>query len=96
MDIKNSLEVVAAVDASAEAVLKACEDGKLGLLDLRHLVPVLGKAKDAIRDASLIRAELVDAEPAEVDQLLAAAVAAFEKSALAFAALSAVISKEAA
>lgn len=93
MDIKNSLEVLGAVEAAADAAVKACEDGKLGLLDLRHLVPVLGKAKDAIADAALIRAELADADAAEVDALVAKLVVVVEKSAAAFSALSDVLSK---
>lgn len=91
MDIKNTLEVFAAVDACAVAALKACEDGKLGLLDLRHILEPAKAAAAAVRDAKLVGAELKDVDAAELEVLLTRSTASALKAVEAFAALSAVL-----
>ena len=85
MDIKESMEVLIAVEASCDAVVKAADDGKLTLGDLRHAVAPARAVVDAVRGREKIAAELKDLDEAELAALIekgesvaAKAVAAIE------------------
>jgi hypothetical protein len=92
MGINETMEVLSAVEASADAVAKACEDGKLNLLDIRHLVPILTKGRDAIKDVQAVKGELLDLDEAEIAMLVEKSISVSDKvmgAYLAIAALSA-------
>ncbi len=93
--IKETLEVLVALDAELDAVLKSCADGKLTVLDIRHQLPVIAKARTAFEGAALVRGELKDLDEAEMVALYDKVVAVASKAVEAFAALSVVLTPEA-
>lgn len=71
MDIKESLEVLVAVEVVCDAVVKAAEDGKLSLTDLRHVVAPARAVVEAVRGREVIPAELKDVDEAELAAFIA-------------------------
>lgn len=93
MQIKETLEVFTALEAVCGGILKACEDGKLGLLDLRHVLEPAKAAAAAVRGAEQVPAELKDVDEAELNQLIDRAAAVAIKATEAFTALAAALGK---
>lgn len=69
MDIKACKSVLSLVLISIDAVEKAKADGKINLLDLPKLAPVIGALKDAIGAAKLVPEELKDLDATEISEL---------------------------
>ncbi len=96
MDIKETMEVFTAVEAEADAIIASCADGKLGLGDIKHQLPVLAKARAAFDHAGSIAAELKDLDEAEIEQVVAKIASVGSKVMEAAAALAAVLGSSAA
>lgn len=79
MDIKETLECFDAVDASADAVVAACADGKLNLLDVPKLLGPMRKAQAALKDREMIKDELQDADEEEIAALVTRSLRTTEK-----------------
>jgi hypothetical protein len=92
--IKESLEVLDAVNAEADAIIKSCADGKLTLLDLRYQMPVIAKARAAFVGIDKVKGEIQNASTAEVEQLLTATYNTGLKMVEAFEAIARVLNKE--
>lgn len=90
--LKETMDVLVAVEAECDAILKSCEDGTLSILDIRHQLPVISKAKEAFVNAKAVRDELKDLDEAEMTALYDQVVGLGEKVVMAFAALSTVLS----
>ncbi len=92
MDIKETLDVLNAVDAEADALLAACADGRLTLKDLKEELPVVPKIREAFKNAMAIKDELADLDGAEVDELFDKIVSVASKTAEALAAVTSIVS----
>jgi hypothetical protein len=91
MDIKETLEVFDAVDAQSDALVAACADGKLGLSDIKHELPVLAKARAAFSGLAAVKSELKDLDEDETELLVDRIATTGAKLVAAFAALTAVL-----
>lgn len=98
MALKETLEVFDAAEAECDAVLAACADGKLTILDLRYELPVIPKLKEAFVGLDKVRGELTEAiqDPQQLAALFEKAVTVGTKAAEAIAAVAAVAGKGAA
>lgn len=74
--IKETLECFVVVEELASAISKAKEDGEIGVLDLRHLPPVISSLREAIKDSKEIKIEIADLSKEELEQLVGAAIKA--------------------
>jgi len=77
--IKETLEVVALVDKTADLVMAAKADGSIDWRDLPKLGPEVAALKDALAGAQGIAAELADLDKDEVIKLYEASAAAVFK-----------------
>lgn len=93
--LKETMEILVAVETECVAILKSCEDGKLSVLDIRHQLPVIAKAKDAFVGAAAVRDELKDLDEAEMLALYDKVVSVGEKVVAAFSALYAILGEAA-
>ena len=91
--IKETMEILGAVESQADALIASCADGKLTLADLRNEIPVIASAKAAFKDAGEVRAELADLDPVEAGQLYDKILSVGAKSIEALAAVQAVLAK---
>lgn len=73
MNIKETLEVLAAVEVSCDAVVSACADGKIGLTDARFMFAPAKAAVVAAQGKDKVTDELKDLDEAEVAELVAKA-----------------------
>ena len=89
MDIKESMEVLVAVEAVCDGVVKAAADGKLSLSDLRHAVAPAKAVVEAARGREKIPAELKDVDEAELTALIEKSEAVAVKAVAALDALAA-------
>lgn len=71
MNIKESMEVLVAVETTCDAIVKSAEDGKLSLVDLRHAVAPAKAVVEAVRGRDQIGAELKDIDEAELAAFIA-------------------------
>lgn len=71
MEIKETMDICIAMEAIADAIGAALEDGKLTVLDLAKLVPAIGPAREALAGVSLVKEELMDLDKEEVAALTA-------------------------
>lgn len=85
--IKECTECFDAVDAAAQAVVDACADGKLNLLDVPKLLSPMRAAQAALKDRQMIKAELKDANEEEVAELVTRALRTTEKTVAAMEAI---------
>ncbi len=77
--IKETLEVVALVDKSADMIIAAKADGSIDWKDLAKLGPVIAALKAAVDGGNLLVVELKDLDAAETEALFAATTAAVTK-----------------
>lgn len=91
--IKETMDVLAGLDSVASALLKAASDGKLNLLDIRHVLDPVKAAGEALKGAQLIPSEIKDLDGAEVEALLVKASTLLPRLVEAVAALVAVVGK---
>ena len=75
MDIKNLKEVVVAGCKGFEAYEQAKKDGKIDASDILFLIPFAQAVGPAIQDISLVPAEALDLDKAELADLLATVLA---------------------
>jgi hypothetical protein len=68
--IKETMDVLLALETTANAVLKACEDGKLSLIDLRYVLEPARAAAAALKDGYKIPLELTNLSAEETEELL--------------------------
>jgi hypothetical protein len=87
MDTKETLEVFDAADTACDAVIKACEDGKIGIMDIRHLLAPVKAVSVAMQGRDKLKEELKDLDAAEMEELAFRGVMTAEKVAAAFTAI---------
>lgn len=66
--MKESQDVIVAIEGLAEAISRAKEDGSVDWKDIRHAAPLLVLAKNAINDAKNIPAEWKGASGEELEE----------------------------
>lgn len=85
--IKNTMDVLGAAEAVLDAVLKATEDGKISIMDVRHALAPAKAAVEAWRDKEKVVAELKDVDEAELAAFVAKGEAIVVKAMAALEAL---------
>lgn len=70
MDIKNTLEVIDTIDATAKAIKSAKADGNVNWLDTPKFAAVLPTALAAVRDSEQIKLELQDLDAKEAQEVV--------------------------
>jgi hypothetical protein len=88
MNIKETLEVFDAADSAFDAVIKACEDKEITLLDIRHLLGPVKVTATALAGRDKIPSEMKELDAAEMEVLAVRAVHTAEKAALMVSAIS--------
>lgn len=78
--IKESMEALDAAEACCDALVKAAEDGKLTLLDLRHAVAPAQKLQAGVEGLDKIMSELKDLDEAEAAQVIQKALSVSGKA----------------
>jgi len=68
--IKETREVIVAGRSYCTAIVKSCADGKLNLLDARHMLAPVKATLEAVRGADQVMTELRDLDSAELDVLI--------------------------
>jgi len=68
--IKETREVIAAGRSYCVAVVKSCADGKLNLLDARHMLAPIKATMAAVQGAEQVISEMKDVDAAELDTLI--------------------------
>lgn len=81
MGIKESMEVLNALEAVVDFVGRSLADGKIDLRDLVGVIPMLGVLKDAFVGGQLVPAELKDGTVDEWQQLATKAMTVVQKAA---------------
>lgn len=76
LGIKETLDVLVALEVASDAAVKACADGKLNLFDLPLLAAPVRAAIEAVRGRAVVIDELKDLDAAEVEALLNKCVSA--------------------
>jgi len=79
LGLKETMEVVALVDRTADLIVAAKEDGSIDWRDLPKLGPAVASLKDAIAGAQGVAGELADLDKDEVVKLYEAASSAVFK-----------------
>ena len=69
-DLKETLEVLEAVDALANAIVAAKADGKVDWKDIPKLAHVLSAGKKALDGSSNIKIELADLDENEITEII--------------------------
>lgn len=87
--IKETLECFNAIDAAADAVVGACADGRLNMLDIPKLLAPMKAAKAALDGKEVIPSELKDVDENELAELVTRGLRTTEKIVLAITAVSA-------
>jgi len=70
-DVKNTKEVFELGLAIGRAIASAANDGKWGIMDLMHFLPVITKIAPAVKDIKLIPEEIGELSDQERDELKA-------------------------
>lgn len=68
---KETMDVVVLLETAAETIKAAKADGKVTLLDLPKLAPLVPAGLEALRGSELIPAELKDLSKEEAGELMA-------------------------
>lgn len=89
MDIKESMEILVAVELSFDAIVAAAADGKIKIGDVRHLIAPVKATIAAVRGREKVGAELKDVDAAELEELIAKGEVLAVKAVAAMEALSA-------
>lgn len=66
LGIDETMEVLEAIQAQADAIIEACADGKINLLDIKYLFGIIGESKAALMNAKTIPLELKDLDEDEI------------------------------
>jgi hypothetical protein len=66
LGIDETMEVLEAIESQANAIIEACADGKLNLLDIKYLFGIIGESKAALMNAKTIPLELKDLDEDEI------------------------------
>jgi hypothetical protein len=93
LGIDETMDVLEAIQAQADAIIAACEDQKLTLLDLRYLFGILDETKSALVDAQKIPLELKDLDEDEIKILYEEIINLGIKVIEAFSAITKVVQK---
>lgn len=86
-DIHAIVEIFDAADAACDAMVSAAADGKLTILDARFLITPVRDAISAVKDLSLVSAEVKALDDAAMSDLIVRAVALVQKVTLAVEAM---------
>lgn len=70
MDIKNTLELVEALNTLGTCLRAAKEDGDVDIWDTPKFAPMLSAAQRALKDASEVKQEIQELDEAEVQELV--------------------------
>lgn len=87
MGIKESMEVLTALEAVVDFVAKALNDGRIDFKDLVGVIPMLGVLKDGLVGAQLVLAEVKDGSVEEWQTLASKAMGIIQKVATLVASL---------
>lgn len=69
--LKETLEVLTALEALVGALAEAMEDGRIGLADLPRLIPLFKTLNAAVDGLGDVRGEVLDVDPEEAKILAA-------------------------
>lgn len=72
--ISETLEALDFVDSLLGGFANVFADGKVGLLDIKHVPPLIKNANTGLRGMNLIPKEVMDLDPNEMDRILAKVV----------------------
>lgn len=91
--INETMDVLEGIQAEAQALINACQDGKINFFDLKYQIEVLSAGRAAFENAQAIPLELRDLDEDEIKILYEEILALGLKVIEAFCAVSKLVAK---